>query len=134
MARLLVVEDDKNQRMLYTQELEYVGHKVTAVGTAREALVAVQEGGIDLVVLDIHMPGMDGVEALGKILGQKRQLPVILYTAYSNYQVNFLTWSADACLMKTSDLTPLVNKINEILGGAQPVPESAAVPSETRRY
>ena len=65
MARLLVVEDNANQRLLYTQELKYAGHEVTDVGTAREALVAVQKGGIDLVVLDIHMPGMNGVEALG---------------------------------------------------------------------
>jgi len=129
MARLLVVEDDKNQRMLYTEELEDKGYDVTAVGTAREALKAVRKGGIDLVVLDIQMPGMDGVEALGKILGERSQLPVILYTAYSDRRENFLTWSADAYMVKSSDITPLVNEIKKILGGTQPVSESAAVTS-----
>jgi len=129
MARLLVVEDDKNQRMLYTEELEYQGYDVTAVGTAREALEVVQESGIDLVVLDIQMPGMDGVEALGKILSKKSQLPVILYTAYAKHEANFLTWSRAAYLMKTSNLTPLVDKVKEILNGAQPVPENAVVTS-----
>ena len=129
MARLLVVEDNKNQRMLYTEELEDKGYKVIAVGTAREALEAVQEGGIDLVVLDIQMPGIDGVEALGKILSKKSQLPVILYTDYSDRRENFLTWSADAYMVKSSDITPLVNEIKKILGGTQPVSESAAVTS-----
>jgi len=141
MARLLVVEDDKNQRALYEQELsEVYGFDVVAVASGQEAIAEVQKGCIDLVVLDIQMPGMNGVEALTKILSKKSQLPVILYTAYSKDQANFLTWSADAYLMKTSNLTPLVDKVKEILGGAQqpvlasPVPESAAVTSETRSY
>ena len=74
------------------------------------------------------------IETLGHILNvksksvAKNKLPVIFYTAYSNYQENFMTWSADAYLVKSSDLTPLVDKIKEILDGAQqPVPERAAV-------
>lgn len=135
MARLLVVEDNKNQRDLYEQELsEEYRFEVVAVASGQAAIVEVEKGGIDLVVLDIHMPGMNGVEALGKILSKNRQLPVILYTAYRDHEANFLTWSRAAYLMKTSNLTLLVDKINEILGGAQPVPESAAVTSETGSY
>ena len=115
MATLMVVEDDKNQRLLYEQELTEEGYDVILVEGGREALEKLEKVTPDLVILDISMPGMDGIETLGKILGRERSIPVILNTAYSSYKDNFMTWSAEAYVVKSSDLTELKDKIREIL-------------------
>ena len=61
------------------------------------------------------MPGMDGLEALPRILGIKEGLPVIMNTAYSQYQDSFMSWAADAYVVKSSDLTELKEKIKELV-------------------
>lgn len=115
MAKLLVVDDDKNLRLLYEQELSDDGHQVTLAGGGPEALEYLKTSRPDLIVLDISMPGMDGIEALGKILAKDKTMPVILNTAYSTYKDNFMTWSADAYVVKSGDLTELKSKIRDVL-------------------
>jgi len=58
---------------------------------------------------------MDGIEALGKILSRDKKIPIIIYTAYSNYKSNFMTWTADAYVTKSSNLDEIKNKVGEIL-------------------
>jgi len=120
MATVMVVEDDRNQRILYEQELGEEGHEVILAEGGRQALEKLNEVTPDIVVLDISMPGMDGIETLGKILGRERDIPVILNTAYSSYKDNFMTWSADAYVVKSSDLTELKDKITEIIESKKP--------------
>lgn len=115
MAKLLVVDDDKNLRLLYEQELADEGHNVTLASSGPEALEYLKTNRPDLIVLDISMPGMDGIEALGKILAKDKTMPVILNTAYSTYKDNFMTWSADSYVVKSGDLTELKAKIKEVL-------------------
>jgi len=115
MAKLLVVDDDRNQGQLYKIDLEDDGHEVTLAASGPEGLESLKKSRPDLIVLDISMPGMDGIETLGKILAQDRTLPVILNTAYSNYKNNFMTWSADGYVVKSGDTTELKNKIREVL-------------------
>ena len=91
------------------------GYDVDVVNDARSAIDRVEKDPPDLLILDIQMPGMDGIEALSHILGKNNQLPVILNTAYSNYKDNFMTWSADAYVVKSSDLTELKTTIHDIL-------------------
>jgi DNA-binding NarL/FixJ family response regulator len=69
----------------------------------------------DLVILDIRMAGMDGVEALQRILDRDNTIPVILNTAYSSYRENFMTWAADAYITKSSDVSELVQTTRELL-------------------
>jgi CheY-like chemotaxis protein len=115
MAKLLVVDDDKNLRLLYEQELGDEGHSVTLAGSGPEALDYLKANRPDLIILDISMPGMDGIEALGKILAKDKSMPVILNTAYSTYKDNFMTWSADAYVVKSGDLSDLKVKIKDVL-------------------
>jgi DNA-binding response OmpR family regulator len=115
MDKLLVVEDDTHHAALLKQELEEVGYKIILASDGNEALQRIKEHTIDLVVLDIRMPGMDGVELLGRILALDRTLPVIIHSAYSNYKDNFLTWAADHYVVKSSDLSALKSKIQETL-------------------
>jgi DNA-binding response OmpR family regulator len=115
MAKLLVVDDDKNLRSLYEQELAEEGHEVALAGSGPEAIEMLKSSRPDLIILDISMPGMDGIEALGKILAKDKTMPVILNTASSTYKDNFMTWSADAYVVKSGDLTELKAKIKEVL-------------------
>ena len=111
MMTVLVVDDDKNLAMLYEQELGDEGYRVIVTHNAQDAIDLVEKDPPDLVVLDIRMPGMDGIEAMGRILGKQHQLPVILNTAYTSYKDNFTSWSADAYVVKSSDLTELKKEI-----------------------
>ena len=69
----------------------------------------------DLVIMDISMPEMDGIESMGRILSKNNKIPVILNTAYSSYKDNFMTWSADAYVIKRSDLAELKVTIRNVL-------------------
>ena len=115
MKTILVVDDDEAIRTLLQEELEEEGYKVLIATNARDALKIVAAEPMDLVVLDIRMPGMDGLEALPRILGLKEGLPVIMNTAYSQYQDSFMSWAADAYVVKSSDLTELKDKIKELV-------------------
>ena len=58
---------------------------------------------------------MEGIETMGWILSHNKGIPIIIHTAYSNYKDNFMSWAADAYIVKSSDLSELKNKIKEIL-------------------
>ncbi len=115
MKRILVVDDEDHIRDYLTEELTDEGYEVLMATSAPEALKMIEKEDLDLVVLDIRMPGMTGVEALPRILGLKENLPVILNTAYSQYQQDFMAWAANAYVIKSFDLTELKEKIKELL-------------------
>ncbi|MBN2039584.1 MAG: response regulator [Spirochaetes bacterium] len=115
MNRILIVEDEQNQRELYATELEEEGYEVHQAHNGEVAVKMVTSNKYDLVILDIRMPEMDGIEALGKILSREKKLPIIIYTAYSNYKSNFMTWTANAYLTKSSDLTELKETVKKII-------------------
>ncbi len=115
MATVLIVEDEQNQRLLYTEELKLEGYETMTAADGKEALEKVKEQQPDIIVMDINMPRMDGIETMGKILSNNRKIPIIIHTAYSNYRSNFMSWAADAYVVKSSDLDELKNKIKELL-------------------
>ena len=115
MKTILVVDDDDPIRRLIELELKEDGYEVLTAANAQDALKLVQTEPLDLVILDIRMPGMDGLEALPRILGLKEGLKVILNTAYSQYQESFMSWAADAYIIKSADLTELKAKVKELL-------------------
>ena len=115
MSKILIVEDEQHQRELYAMELQEEGYTVDQASNGKEAVDMVKNNKYDLVVLDIRMPEMDGIEALGKILSRDKKIPIVIYTAYSNYKSNFMTWTADAYITKSSNLKELKEKIAEIL-------------------
>jgi CheY-like chemotaxis protein len=115
MATLLIVDDEVNQRKLYQEELSEEGYQIRLARNGKEALDSISENSPDLVVLDIRMPVMDGLEALGKIIGKERNIPVIIHSAYSSYKDDFISWAADDFVLKSSDLTELKRKIRALL-------------------
>ncbi len=114
--KILVVEDEESLRILYEEELKAEGYEVLTAGNGREAIQQLEAGKPDLVLLDIVMPVMDGMEALGRIVSKERKIPTILNTSYSGYRQDFMSWAADAYVTKSDDLTELKKKIRELLG------------------
>lgn len=115
MTTILLVEDDRNERILYERELTEEGYSVVLACDGREALKKVEESVPHLVILDINMPQMDGLDAMSKILDLNPRIPVIINTAYSSYQDSFMSWAADAYVIKSGDLTELKDRIKEVL-------------------
>ncbi|MDY6932940.1 MAG: response regulator [Spirochaetota bacterium] len=115
MSKILIVEDEDYQRELYATELIEEGYEVDQVSNGKEAVEKVIVNKYDLVILDIKMDEMDGIETLGKVLSRDKMMPIIIYTAYSNYKSNFMTWAADAYLTKSSDLSELKDKVKEVI-------------------
>jgi CheY-like chemotaxis protein len=119
MPKLLVVDDEAPLRLLYEKELTEEGYDVVLAGDGREAIKKIEEEAPDLIVLDIQMPDIDGLEAMGKILGNYNNLPVIINTAYSSYKSNFMSWAAEAYVVKSSNLDELKSTIREVLADYQ---------------
>lgn len=116
MKTILVVEDDKNQLLLYKQELSLEGYNIVTARDGLEAIEKVRMQIPDLIVMDMNMPKLNGIESIRKILSEQKKIPIIINTAYSSYQDNFMSWSADAYVIKSSDLKELKNKIRELIG------------------
>lgn len=115
MAVVLIVENNEYQRELYQQELSDAGYVVWLTEDGWKAIDMVRNQRPDIVVLDLHMPGMDGLDALSRLLDVDPKLPVIIYTAYSSYKDSFLSWGADEYLVKSSDITSLTTAIQRVL-------------------
>jgi len=115
MKTILVVDDDKNLRRLYREEFEAEGYRVVLASDGSQALEMMRNENPDLVIMDIRMPEIDGLEAMVRILKDRGRLPIILNTAYSSYHDNFLTWAAEGYLIKSSNLDPLKQKVREVL-------------------
>ena len=115
MKRILVVDDEESIRLLYQEELQDQGFEVILAGDAEEALLKFTETSPHLVILDIKMPGLSGIDVMKSIRDQSRDVPIILSTAYGEYKQNFETWASDAYVVKSANLDGLMNKIREIL-------------------
>jgi CheY-like chemotaxis protein len=115
MSKIMVVDDERSLRMLYSKDLEKDGHTVVTAGSAEECLERLEDERPDLVVLDIRMPGMDGIEAMGRILERRPDLPVVLNSAYLSYRENFLSWTAEAYVVKSSDTGELRSTVGQVL-------------------
>ncbi len=83
MSRILVVDDEELVRTLTVQVLERAGYEVVGAGDAQLALDLLEEGRFDLVLSDVVMPGLSGVELLNELRDTQPDLPVLLMTGGS---------------------------------------------------
>ena len=114
MPTVLIVEDEPNVRRLYEMELEREGFHVESVASGEQCLACLEQTNPDLVVLDVMMPGMDGIETLQQLRTRKRSVRVVLNTACTACSSNYLSWAADEFLIKSSDTSELIKTVKRL--------------------
>jgi CheY-like chemotaxis protein len=112
MARILVVDDEPDERFLVGRALRKQGHEVTVAENGAAGLEAVQEWVPDLIVTDIMMPVMDGVEFIRRLRGDSAVAGIPILAASGD---THLAGAADAILNKPYDEQVLVTIVNTLL-------------------
>ena len=116
MTTVLLVDDEPGVRFALSEVLRDRGYRVISVGSGLEALAALD--GVDLVVTDLSMPGMDGLELVSQIAARAPALPVILLTAHGSEQLLRIASSRGACgcLSKPFDIDEIAQVVERALG------------------
>jgi CheY-like chemotaxis protein len=115
-VKLLIVDDEENIRFLFKEELEEEGYEVELASNGLEAIELIRKSPYDLVILDIKMPGMNGIQALNEIKNISKDLPVILCSAYGEFKQDFSSWASDGYVVKSADTRELKQTIKDLLG------------------
>jgi DNA-binding NtrC family response regulator len=115
MTSILCVDKYKNQRLLYEQELSLEGYEVITASDTKDACEIVETRQPGIIIMDVCMLSMSSVKAMCSIVSKHKDIPLIIYTAYGSYKDVFMSWAADAYIVKSSDMTELKNKIKELL-------------------
>ena len=118
MKHILVVDDEENILTLFQDELTEAGYRVSLAGSGPAALAQIEHETPDLVILDIRMPGMHGIEVLEKLRQKHKDLPVIMCTALQGMRDDFsvLEGNVAGYLTKPIDLDELRAKVKEVIG------------------
>lgn len=117
MPRILAVDDDPRMTALLRRGLTYEGYAVDVAGSGPDALSALRLNPPDLVILDVMMPGMDGLEVLGRVRAADPGLPVMLLTARdaTSDQVGGLEAGADDYVVKPFSFELLLARVRALL-------------------
>ncbi len=113
MARILIVEDEQRIASFLAKGLRADGHVTTCVADGRDGLDLALGGEVDLVVLDIGLPGMDGFEVLDRLRSQGSTVPVIVLTARDSVgdTVSALEGGADDYMPKPFRFAELLARV-----------------------
>lgn len=116
--KILVVDDEADARDLFKDLFSRKGYDVESASGGIEALEMVDKIGADVVLLDIRMPVMDGIEVLSKLRQKKSELPVVMLTAYG-YDDNLinkaLEFGASGYISKNLPLAQIVHTFQTLL-------------------
>jgi len=121
-ARILVIEDDEGITRFLRRGLAYEGYTVDVAGNGQAGLIAARDNPPDLVVLDLMLPGIDGLEVCRR-LRAGGEVPILILTAKDgvNDRVLGLDMGADDYMVKPFDLDELLARIRALLRRSQPV-------------
>lgn len=113
---ILLAEDERGIAILIKRELERQGFNVVVAGNGREALRIINSQKVDLLITDVVMPEMDGVELYLALKNNKMtgSLPVIIITDKEMFQNSFAALGVDHFVDKASNIDMLMTKIREI--------------------
>lgn len=120
--RLLIVEDDEDVRTSLERSLRFEGFDVSAIGDGRLALGNLMDGGYRLVILDLGLPGLDGLEVCRRLRAAGDTTPVLILTARdtTNDLVTGFNVGADDYLAKPFALEELVVRIRALIRRTAP--------------
>ncbi len=133
--RFLVVEDEAVNRLALSRSLRKLGHEVFEAGNGEEALRTLAQEAVDVCIMDVQMPVMDGLTAVahirhGEVPGVNRRLPVVALTAYAleGDRKRFLEAGMDEFVTKPCDMDQLLRAVAKVVGGKAAATPAAAGP------
>jgi DNA-binding response OmpR family regulator len=114
---ILIVEDDATISRFLELELEHAGHSVRRTGDGSEALELVAQEEPDLLILDLMLPGMDGIQVARRIREEGREIPILMLTARVETQdvVEGFDAGADDYLRKPFEIPELMSRVSALL-------------------
>src|ERR1700735_1067173 len=123
--RILVVEDEKRIADFLCRGLQGAGYAVDPASTGGIALDHIHSTDYDLVILDLMLPDMDGLQVLEKIRNRKGAPPVLILSARSTLddRVHGLKQGADDYVVKPFAFVELLTRVRALLRRVQPTPE-----------
>ncbi|MGD2271319.1 MAG: sigma-54 dependent transcriptional regulator [Desulfobacterales bacterium] len=126
METILIVDDEKNYPLILGAVLEEEGFEILAANSGHEALEILESSGVDLVLTDMKMPSMDGIELLEKIKVKDPDLPVIMMTAHGTVDkaVEAMQKGAYSYILKPFDNERLVIYVNKAISMYRVVKEN----------
>lgn len=138
MSRILIVDDEPDMRLAVRNVLKLRGYEIAEAGDGPAALAIARESRPDLVLLDMRLPGMDGIEVLEGLKKIDDTVPVVMITGYGHIQsaVDVMKLGASEYLQKPFENAQLVETVKRFVQGPvrrqapkpQARPEPAAVP------
>jgi len=135
MARIEVIDDDQAIRATIKLLLEREGHEVVLAQDGRQGLEQFQSGQFDLLIVDIFMPGMDGLETIRNIHHMQPDIPIIVISGYAfrtalesvpDFLDMAIKFGAASSLQKPFRPPQLLSAVATCLQGAGRAPRSAA--------
>lgn len=128
-AKVLLVDDEENFLATLAERLQLRGMKVTALTRGEEAVALVDSQDFDLIVLDLSMPGIDGLETLQRIKSKNIETEIIILTGQGSIRagIQAMKMGADDFLQKPVDITDLLEKISQAKDKKMHVLESKSI-------
>jgi len=115
MAFILIVEDTPNIRLLLSTILRQLGHRVMEAQNGLEALEYLKTHPPDIIMTDINMPGMDGLELITAIRRSRSRIPIVVVSAYNQEVEQALKSGANHHLIKPFARQQLIDVVNQVL-------------------
>ena len=111
MKKILLVDDEESIHILYREELEDRGFEVHSAMSGEIALEIIATLQPNIVILDINMPGLNGIDVLRKIKEMDSGMPVILSSAYQEFKQDLSSWASEDFVVKSADMSQLIESI-----------------------
>ncbi len=121
MSRVLIIDDEQAVCWSLQRALSHEGHEVATASTAEDGFVEASKRRPDAIILDVRLPGMDGISALGRLRELSKEAPIIVVTAFGNLStaVRAVEGGAFDYLAKPFDLDQAIDAINRALESAR---------------
>lgn len=117
MKRILIIDDEATIRFLLKEAVTEWGYDSVEVGRAQQGIDLIKNEKFDLVLLDIQLPQMNGLEAIQKIREFNTEIPVFILTAFHNLEsvIGMLDVDVQEFIQKPFDIDDLEEKIKKIV-------------------
>lgn len=134
-SQILVVDDEPKMRRVLEIMLQKMGHRVLCASNGVEALALFKANSIDLVITDLRMPEMDGIELLAQLRAQASDAPVMVITAHGTIETAVTAMKHGACdyILRPFDIDVVEHAVERVLNDAELARQNAFLRQEINR-